>query len=128
AQGAAGRDRAAAGRGDYGRARPRERLARGLGCGAAASLAPRRHEMAVGIVRLGEARQPGEGLRVGTGRRPPRGVRKQDFARRDYFDVWLPELAPSEPLRAWAPSQPFTPHPFAAYPRTHPAPLTRPTP
>lgn len=39
-----------------------------------------------------------EGLRIGTVRRPPRGVRKLEFARRDYFDVWLPELAPSE---AW---------------------------
>jgi len=46
--------------------------------------------MAVRIIRLGEARQPDEGLRVGTVRRPPRGVRKEDFARRDYFDVWLP--------------------------------------
>ena len=84
--------------------------------------------MAVRIVRLGEARQPGEGLRVGTVRRPPRGVRKQDFARRDYFDVWLPELAPSEPLRAWALSQPFTPQRFAAYARRYRGEMSRPTP
>jgi uncharacterized protein YeaO (DUF488 family) len=71
--------------------------------------------MAVRIVRLGEARQPDEGLRIGTVRRPPRGVRKADFARRDYYDVWLPELAPSEPLRAWALSKPFTPQRFAEY-------------
>jgi uncharacterized protein YeaO (DUF488 family) len=71
--------------------------------------------MAVRVVRLGEPRQPNEGLRVGTVRRPPRGVRKVDFARRDYYDVWLPELAPSEPLRAWALSKPFTPQRFAEY-------------
>jgi uncharacterized protein YeaO (DUF488 family) len=84
--------------------------------------------MAVRIVRLGEARQPDEGLRVGTVRRPPRGVRTEDFARRDYFDVWLPELAPSEPLRAWALSQPFTPPRFAAYARRYRSEMSRPTP
>jgi uncharacterized protein YeaO (DUF488 family) len=50
------------------------------------------------IVRLGSARQPNEGLRIGTVRRPPRGVPKQDYAARDFFDVWLPLLAPSEAL------------------------------
>lgn len=54
--------------------------------------------MAVRIVRLGTPRLPGEGLRIGTVRRPPRGVRKADYARRDFYDVWLPELAPSEGL------------------------------
>lgn len=54
--------------------------------------------MAVAIVRLGAPRAPGEGLRIGTVRRPPRGVPKTDFARRDFYDVWLPNLAPSEPL------------------------------
>jgi len=71
--------------------------------------------MAVRVVRLGEPRQPDEGLRVGTVRRPPRGVRKADFARRDYYDLWLPELAPSEPLRAWALSKPFTAQRLAEY-------------
>jgi uncharacterized protein YeaO (DUF488 family) len=51
------------------------------------------------IVRLGSPRVPGEGVRIGTVRRPPRGVAKRDFARRDFYDVWLPALAPSEPLR-----------------------------
>ena len=60
------------------------------------------------VVRLGSPRAPGEGLRVGTVRRPPRGVKKSDFARRDYYDVWLPELAPSEKLFRWAVSQPWT--------------------
>jgi uncharacterized protein YeaO (DUF488 family) len=50
------------------------------------------------IVRLGSERQPNEGLRIGTVRRPPRGVAKQDYARRHFFDVWLPLLAPSEAL------------------------------
>jgi uncharacterized protein YeaO (DUF488 family) len=54
--------------------------------------------MAVSIVRLGSARLAGEGLRIGTVRRPPRGVRKADFASRDFYDVWLPALAPSEAL------------------------------
>ncbi|HTL06055.1 MAG TPA: DUF488 family protein [Gemmatimonadales bacterium] len=54
--------------------------------------------MAIRIVRLGSPRGPGEGPRLGTVRRPPRGVPKADFAKRDYYDVWLPELAPSEAL------------------------------
>ena len=54
--------------------------------------------MAIRIVRLGGPRTPGEGIRIGTVRRPPRGVPKQDFARADYYDVWLPDLAPSEAL------------------------------
>ena len=51
--------------------------------------------MAVSIVRLGTPRRANEGLRIGTVRRPPRGVPKKDFAKRDYYDVWLPELSPS---------------------------------
>jgi uncharacterized protein YeaO (DUF488 family) len=54
--------------------------------------------MAIRIVRLGSARARGEGLRLGTVRRPPRGVRKADYARRNYYDLWLPELAPSAKL------------------------------
>jgi uncharacterized protein YeaO (DUF488 family) len=54
--------------------------------------------MGIRIVRLGTPRAPDEGLRVGTVRRPPRGVPKHEFARADYYDVWLPELAPSEAL------------------------------
>lgn len=54
--------------------------------------------MAVHIVRLGSPRAPNEGLRLGTVRRPPRGVPKADFARLDYYDVWLPALAPSQAL------------------------------
>lgn len=65
--------------------------------------------MAIRIVRLGEPRAEGEGLRLGTVRRPPRGVRKEDFARRDYFDLWLPDLAPSAEVVKFALSEPFTP-------------------
>jgi uncharacterized protein YeaO (DUF488 family) len=56
--------------------------------------------MPIRIVQLGSARAPGEGLRLGTVRRPPRGVPKEEFARRDYYDVWLPNLAPSAELMA----------------------------
>ena len=54
--------------------------------------------MTVRIVRLGSDRVPGEGLRIGTVRRPPRGVPKAEFASRNWYDVWLPELAPSAEL------------------------------
>jgi uncharacterized protein YeaO (DUF488 family) len=54
--------------------------------------------MSVRIVRLGSPRHPGEGLRIGTVRRPPRGVPRQEYAARDIYDVWLPTLAPSEEL------------------------------
>jgi uncharacterized protein YeaO (DUF488 family) len=52
------------------------------------------------IVRLGEPRDPQEGTRIGTVRRPPRGVRKERYARDDWFDVWYPDLAPSAELMA----------------------------
>jgi uncharacterized protein YeaO (DUF488 family) len=51
--------------------------------------------MAVRIIRLGEKRAPGEGLRIGTVRYPPRGVPKARYASENWFDVWLPELAPT---------------------------------
>jgi uncharacterized protein YeaO (DUF488 family) len=54
--------------------------------------------MAVRIVRLGTDRLRDEGLRIGTVRRPPRGVRKADYAAKNYYDVWLPMLAPSPGL------------------------------
>src|SRR5207253_2706817 len=68
--------------------------------------------MSIFIIQLGTPRKRGEGLRLGTVRRPPRGVPKSDFARLDYYDVWFPNLAPSAELvrealgsadeRAWA--------------------------
>lgn len=51
--------------------------------------------MSVRIVQLGSRRLPGEGLRIGTVRRPPRGVRKERLAALDYYDLWFPDLAPS---------------------------------
>jgi uncharacterized protein YeaO (DUF488 family) len=68
--------------------------------------------MAIRIVRLGSPRAPGEGLRIGTVRRPPRGVPKSQFSSGDWYDVWLPNLAPSadtirllrsgDPARQWS--------------------------
>ena len=51
--------------------------------------------MTVRVVRLGTARARGEGLRIGTVRRPPRGVPKSEYAAANWYDVWFPELAPS---------------------------------
>jgi uncharacterized protein YeaO (DUF488 family) len=54
--------------------------------------------MTIRIVRLGEDRLPGEGVRLGTVRRPPRGIRKADYASKNFYDVWLPTLSPSTEL------------------------------
>lgn len=51
--------------------------------------------MGIRIVELGTDRTPGEGLRIGTVRRPPRGVPKTEFARQNWYDIWYPNLAPS---------------------------------
>jgi uncharacterized protein YeaO (DUF488 family) len=58
--------------------------------------------MPIHIVRLGSPRLPDEGVRIGTVRRPPRGVPKSEFARRDFYDVWQPLLSPSAELVAEA--------------------------
>jgi len=58
--------------------------------------------VALRIVRLGSPRVPGEGSRLGTVRRPPRGVPRAEYATRDFYDVWLPVLAPSPALMAEA--------------------------
>ena len=58
--------------------------------------------MTVRIVRLGSSRARDEGLRIGTVRRPPRGVPKSEFATQDWYDVWFPNLAPSPELVATA--------------------------
>jgi uncharacterized protein YeaO (DUF488 family) len=54
--------------------------------------------MTIRVVQLGSPRSPGEGLRLGTVRRPPRGVPKSQYAKRDFYDVWLPILSPSAEL------------------------------
>lgn len=75
--------------------------------------------MSIRIVRLGTPRSPGEGIRLGTVRRPPRGVPKRDFARRDFYDVWMPELAPSAQTVSWALSEPWTPVRWRRYERIY---------
>jgi uncharacterized protein YeaO (DUF488 family) len=82
--------------------------------------------MSLRVVKLGSPRVPGEGLRIGTVRRPPRGVRKEEYASRDYYDVWLPELAPSGDLVSWALSQPFTEKRWARYEKAYRAQMRRP--
>ena len=82
--------------------------------------------MAVRVVRLGSRRSAREGLRIGTVRRPPRGVRKRDYAKLDYFDLWLPELAPSAPLVSYALSRPFTPRRWALYAKRYRREMERP--
>ena len=54
--------------------------------------------MPISVVRLGSPREPDEGLRIGTVRRPPRGVPKTEFAKRDFYDIWFPVLSPSPQL------------------------------
>ena len=75
--------------------------------------------MSIRIVRLGTPRIEGEGLRLGTVRRPPRGVPKRDFARRNFYDVWLPELAPSAAVVSWALADPWTPVRWRRYERMY---------
>jgi uncharacterized protein YeaO (DUF488 family) len=72
--------------------------------------------MALRIVRLGSPRTAGEGLRLGTVRRPPRGVPRAEFATRDYYDLWLPLLSPSADLVKQAQGA-QTPNDWAAFER-----------
>ena len=78
------------------------------------------------IVRLGSPRAADEGLRLGTVRRPPRGVPKSDYARRDFYDVWVPELAPSPALFSWVKAQPLTDARWRTYARRYRAEMKRP--
>ena len=75
--------------------------------------------MAIRVVRLGSPRARNEGVRLGTVRRPPRGVRKTDYAKRDYYDAWLPELAPSAAVVSWAHAADWTPARWHRYVRTY---------
>ena len=75
--------------------------------------------MAIRVVRLGSPRGRSEGLRIGTVRRPPRGVKKGEYASRDYFDVWLPDLAPTAGLVASALSEAWTPARWTAFARRY---------
>lgn len=81
--------------------------------------------MAVRIVRLGTPKARGEGTRIGTVRRPPRGVPKAEFAARDYYDVWFPNLAPSlETMKAAQAAT--TPAQWAAFARKYRAEMAAP--
>ncbi len=82
--------------------------------------------MALRVVRLGTARARSEGLRLGTVRKLPRGVRKSDYARRDYFDLWLPELAPSDALFAFARTDSLSGKRWAQFARRYRAEMARP--
>ena len=73
--------------------------------------------MSIHVVRLGDPRSAGEGLRLGTVRRPPRGVKKEDYARLDYYDLWLPDLAPSAEMLSYAMAEPFTDSRWAKFVR-----------
>ena len=78
------------------------------------------------IVRLGTPRLSDEGLRLGTVRRPPRGVPKAEYARRDFYDVWVPELAPSPALFSWVKAEPLTDPRWRTYARRYRAEMKRP--
>jgi uncharacterized protein YeaO (DUF488 family) len=82
--------------------------------------------MAIHVVRLGEPRAKSEGVRIGTVRRPPRGVRKEDLAKKDYYDVWLPDLAPTQALLSWVQSAPFTDRRWAVFVRRYRSEMRRP--
>ena len=82
--------------------------------------------MAMTVVRLGSPRTKNEGLRIGTVRRPPRGVRKAEYARLDYYDVWLPQLAPSAELVTWAKGRLAEPRRWKAFERQYLRELSRP--
>jgi uncharacterized protein YeaO (DUF488 family) len=81
--------------------------------------------MAVRIVRLGSERKPGEGLRIGTVHRPPRGVPKEKFASQNWYDTWLPNLAPSAEALALA-HHAKTPAQWRAFFNAYRAEMTRP--
>jgi uncharacterized protein YeaO (DUF488 family) len=74
--------------------------------------------MSIRVIRLGADRQKNEGLRVGTVRRPPRGVKKERLAADDWYDVWLPQLAPSAELVKQAQAA-TTPKQWAAFARKY---------
>ena len=75
--------------------------------------------MAIRVVQLGKPRAENEGVRFGTVRRPPRGVKKSDFAREDWYDIWLPDLAPSAQLVSWALNDPWTDDRWKRYRREY---------
>ena len=83
--------------------------------------------MAVRVVRLGTPRTRDEGVRLGTVRRPPRGVPKKEFAKRNYYDVWFPTLAPSLPTMKMGLGA-KTPQQFARFAKKYQAEMAKPDP
>lgn len=81
--------------------------------------------MPVRVVRLGSARAADEGLRIGTVRRPPRGVPKQEFASQNWYDLWFPNLAPSVETMKMA-QQATTPREWQAFIKTYRAEMNTP--
>ena len=82
--------------------------------------------MSVHIVRLGYPRKRNEGMRLGTVRRPPRGVRKEAFASEDYFDLWFPELAPSARLLAYFSGKPMSDERWSRFAARYRSEMSRP--
>jgi uncharacterized protein YeaO (DUF488 family) len=81
--------------------------------------------MSICVIRLGSPRVKGEGIRIGTVRRPPRGVPKSEYAAQDWYDVWLPNLAPSLETMKFA-HQAATPAQWAAFFRKYRAEMATP--
>jgi uncharacterized protein YeaO (DUF488 family) len=79
------------------------------------------------VVRLGSSRGSEEGLRIGTVRRPPRGVPQGEYGERDYYDLWLPELAPSATLLSWLKTKPHSDARWRTFARRYRAEMSRPT-
>jgi uncharacterized protein YeaO (DUF488 family) len=84
--------------------------------------------VAIRIVRLGTPRAAAEGVRLGTVRRPPRGVKKADYARRDFFDAWLPELSPSAGLVKWIGAAPANDARWSAFAKRYRREMSEPGP
>ena len=83
--------------------------------------------MSISIIRLGSPRARGEGLRIGTVRRPPRGVRKEEYAVKNIYDVWFPNLSPSEVLLKQV-SPPLDDRAWRAFSRKFMAEMKQPAP
>jgi uncharacterized protein YeaO (DUF488 family) len=83
--------------------------------------------MSIRVVRLGSHRAPSEGVRLGTVRRPPRGVPKNKLASLDYYDVWLPELSPSAEIVSWAMADEWTEKRWKDFARRYKKEMTAPS-
>ena len=81
--------------------------------------------MSLHVVRLGTPRSPGEGIRIGTVRRPPRGVPKTEFSKQNWYDVWFPNLAPSVETMKLG-QRASTPAQWAAFARKYKAEMAAP--